>query len=417
MINPLAPKRWWLFAIVSLIFFLITGTTYGSLGVVFPFMLTELDWSWTQLGTGFTILGLLTGITAMIPAWIIRHFSIKATYGIGGLVMTTGFVLLATCNNVNQFYLAAGLLGYGFSHCATVPAIHMLNNWIPDKRSFAIGAFMTFGGLGGVAGPLLVIGIESATGSWRMYWWMAATMIFLLALLAVIFVKAAPHQESNQEEETEAPMEKHSARVYETKTSWLYKDVIRCPQYYVIVAAMTMTLLCTVTMSTWAVIHMGTLGISTAIAATAMSTQALLNAISRAFGGILATHIDPKWLLVSALISEVMGMLALSVADNPVMIALFVIGEGCGFGMCLFATTILLINYFGPKDNPEILGRMNLITTLATLGPILAGYVGDTIGSFAIVFQGYAFLLLLIAGAAVLMQPPEMKTVEASEAT
>lgn len=406
MANGFVIRRWGLFAVISSIFFLITGLTYGSLGVIFPFMLEELNWSWTQLGTGFTILGLLTGITATIPARIIRKFNVKTAYGFGGMVMIIGFLLLATCTKVSHFYLAAALLGCGFSHCATVPAIHLLNNWIPDRCSFAIGAFMTIGGLGGVAGPILVISIESSTGSWRMYWFVAAAAMFFMTVLALLLVRDKPVR--LQEQEQEKPViEERSERVYTTTTNWNYRDVIRCQQFYVIVAAMTMTLLCTITMSNWAVIHMGTLGISTAIGATAMSTQALLNAISRACGGLLATRIDPKWILFAALLFEVMGMMALSAAENNIMIAVFVIGEGCGFGLCLFATTILLINYFGPRDIPEILGTLNLITTLATLGPVLAGYAGDKIGGFAIVFQCFAILLLLIAVAVAFMHPPQ----------
>ena len=76
-IDSFVLRRWWLFAIVSLIFFLITGTTYGSLGIVLPFMIKELGWSWTQAGAGFTLLALMTGITATIPAWMIRRFGIS----------------------------------------------------------------------------------------------------------------------------------------------------------------------------------------------------------------------------------------------------------------------------------------------------------------------------------------------------
>ncbi len=47
------------------------------------------------------------------------------------------------------------------------------------------------------------------------------------------------------------------------------------------------------------------------------------------------------------------------------------------------------------------------------LGPILGGYVGDTFGGFAIVFQGYGFFLLIIAVAVALMRPPQRKTIEA----
>ena len=405
MINSFSTKRWCLFAIVSLFFFLIVGSTYGSLGVILPSMLDDLGWNWTQAGAGFTIMALMTGISALIPAWVVRRFSIKAAFAMGGLCMGVGFVLLAVCTGLKQFYLAAALLGYGFSHCANVPAVHLLNNWMPDKRSLAIGAYMTIGGLGGVAGPLLVTLIEP----WRLYWWLMAAIIFLLAVIAAIFIQDQPDQTLEEEaEETELATEERSGHVYKTTRDWAYKEVMCCPQFYIIVAAMSMTLFCTVTVSSWAVVHMGTLGITTTIAATALSIQALLNALSRAFGGILATRIDPKWLLLSALLAQVVGMLGLSVADHPVTIALFVFGEGYGFGMCLFSTTILLINYFGPKRNPEILGTLNLITTVAMVGPLIAGFVGDTWGGFAIIFQSYAFFLLVIAVAVFLMRPPRI---------
>ena len=96
-------KRWFFFSIVSFIFFLIIGLTYGSLGVALAFMLPDLGWNYTEAGTAFTILALLTGITALIPAFMLRRFGIKATYGVGGLSMTAGFVLLATVIAFNNF--------------------------------------------------------------------------------------------------------------------------------------------------------------------------------------------------------------------------------------------------------------------------------------------------------------------------
>ena len=56
-------------------------------------------------------------------------------------------------------------------------------------------------------------------------------------------------------------------------------------------------------------------------------------------------------------------MLALSAADNMIAVALFVVGEGYGFGMCLFTTTMLLVNYYGPKEAPKTMGTMHSITT------------------------------------------------------
>ena len=178
------------------------------------------------------------------------------------------------------------------------------------------------------------------------------------------------------------------------------------PQYVVIVAAMTSILFCAVTMNTWAVTHMGTLGVSATVAAGALSALSLVNAASRFLGGVAATRIDPKWLLISALVAEVISMLALARADNLVVIALFAVAEGYASGMCYFATIMLLVNYFGTRENAEILGTLNLVTTLAMLGPVLGGFIGDTFGGFAPVFRGMSLLVLAILIFTARMKPP-----------
>ena len=78
--------------------------------------------------------------------------------------------------------------------------------------------------------------------------------------------------------------------------------------------------------------------------------------------------------------------------------------------MCLFSTTILLVNYYGPKEAPKTLGTMHLITTIATLGPVLAGYVADNLGGFAGVFRTYAVVLAICLVAVALMRPPVLHT-------
>ena len=92
--------RWALFAIISAIFFLINAATFSSLGVVLPFMIKELSWSWSQAGAGFSLFALTVGLASTVPAWILRRFGIKATYGAGGAVMACGCALLALTNGL-----------------------------------------------------------------------------------------------------------------------------------------------------------------------------------------------------------------------------------------------------------------------------------------------------------------------------
>jgi len=401
-------RRGWInFALVSLLFFQVTAATFASLGVALPFMIEEMSWSWSGAGLGFSMLSFMVGIASRIPSWTLTRMGARATFGIGGVIMVIGLTLMATTTGLNQYVVGAGLAGLGYTSCALIPGVAVINQWLPHRRSVAIGAYMMIGGLGGVAGPFFVTSVVAATGSWRWHWWLMAGLIGVLTVLAVVLLKSRPAS-ADEDAQSALSAESHSDNVYMTRFEWHFKDVIRTPQYYIIVAAMTMTLFGGVTTNSWAVSHMGNLGVLVAIAAGALSAQALVNSSSRAFGGILATSVDPKWLLASALAGEVIGMLALSYADNMTMIVLFAIGEGYGFGMCMFATTILLVNYYGPKEAPKTMGTMYLITTVAMFGPVLGGYVADRYGGFAGVFQAYAVVLALILVAVVMMRPPEL---------
>lgn len=400
-------RNWAGFLIVSLFFFHVTAGTFTSLGVVLPHMLGELGWNYSQAGVGFSLLALLVGLAAMVPAWIIKRWGIKTTFAAGGACLALGFVLLATASSLPQYFLGASLAGFGYPLCAIVPAVHYFTSTVDSKRRAAIiGAYFTIGGLGGVVGPMLATGVVEFLGDWRYHWWVLTVVTVVLTALALLFV---------DDRKTAAVEAEEKAALSEQKTAdaphnWSFRDVIRTKEYYIIVFSMTLTLVCGLTMNSWAVAHMGTLGVSAAVAAGALSGHALVNSLSRGIGGLLANRIDPKWLLVSALLAEIIGMIALSVADNSFMIGLFAIAEGYGFGMCLFATTLLLVNYFGTANNPEVLGSMHFVTTLAMIGPVGAGFVADRIGTFSVVFIAYAVLLLAVLIAAVTMRKPKPPT-------
>lgn len=400
-------RSWLVFALISAVFFQVTAATFTSLGVVLPFMIEEMSWSWSGAGLGFSALAFMVGIASRLPSWTLNRFGARSTFGVGGVTMAAGHGLMATTTGLNQYLVGAALSGIGYTLCALIPGVTVIQKWLPHRRSFAIGAYMMIGGLGGVAGPQIVTGVISATGSWRMHWYLMAASIIFLAFLCVVFLKS-PSGHARAEDTSNRRAEKRSKNIHITDIDWSFHDVSRTPQFYIIVAALTITMFGGLTTSSWAVTHMGNLGIGITIAAGALSAHALINSSSRIVGGLLATRVDPKWLLISALAAETVGMLALSVADNTAMIVIFAVAEGYGFGMCMYATTMLLINYFGPNDASKTMGTMYLISTVAMLGPLYGGYIADTFGSFAWAFRSYAFVMVLCLIAVASMAPPSL---------
>ena len=286
-------------------------------------------------------------------------------------------------------------VGLGYSQSGAVPAVKVLSGWFSKRRSFVIGIFFTCGALGSVAGPLIASLSLTQFSSWRLYWASIAAVIVVLTLLTVIFVTERPHSDMMSEEDDQLAAD-------EEAQSWTFAEVLRNPQYYIIILAVTLTLLGALTMNTWQVTHMQNLGVAATVSAGALSAHALFNAFSRVMGGLIIDKVGAKILFASGLAAGVIGMMALAYAKSPLLILIFAIGDGYSFGIVTFASAILLLQYYGVKNNPMILGFLNLVTTIAMIGPVLAGHMADKSGDFTAVFiglaavMGFAFFLTLV---------------------
>jgi MFS family permease len=82
-------------------------------------------------------------------------------------------------------------------------------------------------------------------------------------------------------------------------------------------------------------------------------------------------------------------------------------GIGIGSGLTFFASTILLLDYFGRGPNLELFATVNLISTIGSIGPAFAGYIADRSGSFVPAFVLLAVLVAMVLAAVVAMKAPQ----------
>lgn len=412
-------SRWVFLALVSGVFMVTTGTTFSSLGIVLPHMNAELGWDYTQSGAGFTLLALMTGLSSTLPAATIRlgrQFGLPLTYLTGGLVGALGFSIIASANSLLQYYIGAGLVGIAYSQTGMVPAVSLISAQFTKKgRSMAIGIFLTFGAVGSVLAPIVANNTIDVLDQWRPYWFGASVgVIGFTALTALVLVRGVAQQgDLGAQDDPEAGAAAQGA----SSDDWTLLQTFRTPQYAVIIFGLTIALVGTTTMNVFQYSHMINLGVGAQIAAVALSVHALFNALGRAAGGVLTDIVGAKWLFVSGLAAGTVGMVALAYADTPVLIGLFAVADGYCFGIVLFSSTVLLLNYFGATHNPAILGTCNLITTIAMLGPVVAGYFADRVDSFTSSFVGIGVLTLVACLLAVpLTAPKKRASPDASDA-
>jgi MFS family permease len=395
---------------ISTVFFLITATTFSSLGVVLPAMIADFNWNWGTAGLGFTMLALFTGIFSPVAASMLERVGPRAHYLVGGAIMCCGYLLLGGTKGVVSYLIATSMLGAGFALLANVAGTYLVGRTVPKHwRSLAIGAYLAAGGAGGVFGPLIANAMIEDGSNWRGYWRTAAIGVALVSALIVALATDTAKGESESDGPKPAASES-------TALKWSPRKAMLTPAFAIIAAALTVAYFCGVTVSTWSVAHLQHAGLASGAAVAMLSLYSGVNALARAAGGVLARRIDARNLLIAALLANVVGMTALAFAKSTPVAVLFAVFDGFAFGMALFATTALLIDYFGLKNSPALLGGANLAATIAMLGPTVAGQTADRWGSFAPIFLIYAAGALATAIVVSMMRNPNDAPVKASVA-
>lgn len=386
-------RPWIAHGAFSLILFLITASTYSSLGVVLPAMVRDLGWSWTQAGLGFTLMGAATGLSSWFPAVMIRRWGLRATLLAGSAVMVAGLLGFAHAESLAAYLVGAVLCGAGFQMMALIPGTYALGQLF-TRKAMAFGTYFTLGALGGVAGPLMAE--QLSAGGWRGYWLLQAA---LAGAVGVVGVLAVGRIQPAAQGDGDAP-----ARA--TGADFTVAQALRTPQFYVLLAAYFSHLLAASTAASLSVAHLTERGSTAAAAGLALSLEGLLAVVARLVAGFVAEKVDPRWLLVAGQALLAVGSAALAHGQGGVAIALYAAGVGIGFGFTVLAVTLLLLEFYGPRHNLEIFALTCLIGAVSAVGPALVGLSRDHLGGFGPGLYGMGGLIAVIALACALLRSP-----------
>ncbi|CAN5305030.1 MFS transporter [soil metagenome] len=413
-------RPWLILGVLSLLLFLITASTFSSLGVVLPSMIKEEGWSFEHAFLGFTLLGAFCGGSSWLPAILIRKIGVRGTIVAGSAIMVAGFTCLALSNGLPIYFLGTALCGVGYQAMALIPGTHVLS-MLFKKRALPFGVYFTIGSLGGVAGPWMVLAVMGEGGAWRPYWWAQAIASAVVGLICAALVGGGAYLAACSRDTDEAVAEAAkaapaNARVYRTTRDWTVQEALRTPQFYILMAAYFSHLLGGVTAVSLAPSHLAEMGIAATVIAGVLSLESLMQVAARLGGGLVGDRLDPRWMLAFAQAALAAGLLALGFAHSYPMMMLFAVGTGIGFGMTILAVTILLLNYYGRKNNLAIFSLICLVGTPAALGPVIGGAMRDRLGGFAPTFQVYALVIGLIAVTVLFMRPPRKASADRESA-
>jgi MFS family permease len=377
-------------AALGLLYLIIMGSTFASLGVVLPHMIADLHMDYTQAGSGFTVLALAAGLLSMLPALLIRRLGGRGAMAAGIAALILAYVALALCRSAAGYFAGALLLGAGFALAGAVPALHLLGVWAERRRALIFGAYLACGGLGGATWPSVVEGGIKVFGDWRGYWWFMATLATVVGAITLATLRELPAED----------------RVPEAAEGWTLGEALRTLQFYIVGCGIAATYFVSSTINAFTMSYLHLHGVGLGIAVFTFSIQSAGHAAFPLLMGGIAARIGVRALLVFGLIIQAIGMTALAFGWSVPALVVFAIGVGGGYGTLMVGTTLAIETYFGRAHFARIFGSNQLFSVISVLGPALAGWVADVTGRFDTSFLGCAALLLAAAAAALTLRPP-----------
>ena len=153
---------------------------------LFPWIIPEFGTSYAQMGAVMTVFFIVSSLGQATSGVLVDKLGPKVClYGGVGLLMVSGF-LFSVAQNYLWFYPVAAFAGLGNSVFHPTD-YSIMNRCITNERlPFAFSIHSVVGNIGWAVAPVLMVGVATITGSWRLA--AATSGAMALIVLAVLLM-------------------------------------------------------------------------------------------------------------------------------------------------------------------------------------------------------------------------------------
>jgi len=355
-------------------------------GVFIIPLINQFGWDRGTISGAFSMSMLVSGPMSMLTGKLSDRYGPRILLTIYSFLIVTGLTLLSRITSIWQVYLIWGLfIGLGTSCCFT-PIMSTIPKWFLKYRGTAIGLTLVGFGIGGIIWPPLIQVLISTYG------WRQAFLIMGIASLIIVFpisqfIRKIPAQ-LNINPYGQPKLNKNENSINPPNEGMLFNEAVRSSSFWLFGLVLLFFWILVQVVFVHVVPHAIDTGISEMVAASILSIIAAVSLVGRISMGIISSKIGTRWALGGCLILATLSLGCLLIAQEPWMFYLFAIVFGLAYGGFVPLETIITTELFGLKAIGSILGAIFLFATVgAAVGPIVAGILFDTTGTYVITLQ------------------------------
>lgn len=361
----------------------------------------EFDVGRSQVMTVFVTMQVAMGALAPFAGRAMDRLSIRALVVTGAVSLALALALAARATALWQLNVLYGtLIVGGMLLCGPLAAQTLAARWFESRRGLALGISTVGTSLGGFLMPPLVTSLQGQMG-----WRDANDLLALLVLVAVVplvwlIVRNAPPSAGAPAGEA-APA---TIPAPAAGDAGLTRTVLRDRGFWLLVLAFTPMITAVgaaqQNLAPFASDH----GTSPQVTAYLVSLMALTMIGAKVAFGALADRLDLRWLFFFVLgVLACAFLLMLGTVGRPALVlACALLGVAAGGFLPLLASAVSA--RFGVAAFGRVMGLVGPFTTLAALGPWLAGYIRDVSGGYDMAWMVMGLLLVPAAASTALLR-------------
>jgi MFS family permease len=390
---------WWIVLACFVINLYVGGIIFFSFTAFFEPIQQEFGWSYTQISLATSLRGLEMGIFAPIVGFLVDRFGSRKLLLGGTIVIGIGLVLLSFTHSLLMFYLCFLFIALGAGGCTSVVTMTAVAIWFKKNVGLALGIMASGFGAGGLIIPLIVSMIDAS--GWRLTLVILGVGMWLLGVPLSLIVRDRPDQlglspdgplteSSTTSDQGESP----------EKTKRAFLEMIKKRSFLYLNIAETVRMMTVTAVVTHLMPYLSSIGIPRATSGAVAAALPLVSIVGRFGFGWWGDRFDKRIVLATTFFLMSAGVFAFCYVQSFWVLLLFILLFAPGFGGSMVLRGAILQEYYGMASFGKMLGIvMGSASSGGIIGPTLAGWAFDTLGSYTAVWYG----LCGISGAAIFL--------------
>jgi MFS family permease len=357
--------------------------THVAFGIFFKPLLADFGWQRATLSGAHSFAFFMSGLLAIFLGRMNDRFGPRLVMTFTGFLAGLGLVCMSRLDAAWQIYLFYGILfGMGLSSVDVI-SLSTTARWFMRRRGVMTGIVKVGTGAGQLLIPLAASGLIAAYG-----WRGSYTIIGVLVMLLLIgFGQLLRRDPSYMGALPDGDQQMEATGLGLAERGYSLHEAIRTRQFWTICFANFAIVSCLMTMMLHIVPHTTDLGLPASTAAGILATIGGVSMGGRLGIGIAIDRIGTKACSLICLILFVSAFLWIHLAKESWMLILFAFVYGFGHGGYFTLISPLVAEHFGIRSHGVLFGIVLFAgTTGGGIGPVLAGHIFDSTGSYSAAF-------------------------------